>query len=192
MPEDLPNPYQKAPGPPPRSAASFGVVDLDTASCWELVQHGSLGRFAVDGADGAPDVFPMNYLVHEGSVYVRSGPGSKLRSILDHASVAFEIDGEDLGHRWSVVIRVTARRLDSDDEIEAAGVLRLQSWSPTPKQNFIQLTPRTVTGRRFPKMPAGHSAAHRPPVIAHPTIMHDGSLDKPLPIPHFPPFSDHE
>ncbi len=143
------NPYQQPRRMPARPASSFGVSDLGAADCWAYLRRTPMGRLATCGAGGAPDVFPMNYLVHDGSLYLRSAPGTKLRSILDHAVVAFEVDGHDHGQWWSVVVHGTARRLDADDEIEASGILELESWSPTPKDDFLRVVPASVTGRRF-------------------------------------------
>ena len=41
------------------------------------------------------------------------------------------------------------RFVDADDEIEASGVLDLQSANPTAKNDFVCITPREITGRRF-------------------------------------------
>lgn len=180
--DDRVNPYAREPAHPIDPAA-FGVEVIDTVNCWRLLQRSTFGRFAMEGDDGEPDVLPMNFLVHEGAIYVRSAPGKKLRSIVNHPSVAFEIDGMDVTHYWSVVVRGAADRLSSDEEIDASGVLELRSLSPTPKQNFLRITPRSVTGRRFPRHPRADASADssRAQTGANPVI------DKPVPIPHFPP-----
>ncbi len=125
------------------------VEHLKTAECWRLIEAGSFGRLAVEGLDGIPDVFPLNYTVHDGSIYIRSAPGSKLMAIAVHPVAAFEIDGEQDGFRWSVVLRGSARRLAIDKEIRESGVQSLVSSSPTAKYNYICVTPSSVSGRRF-------------------------------------------
>ena len=145
---------QESPGAGLRRARTAArVEELDTAQCWRLLETVTLGRLAVEGHDGRPDVFPVNYLVHNGNLFIRSAPGAKLRSIAKHPAVAFEIDGETTRYHWSVVMRAAAHRMDTDADIEASGILDLVSSSPTPKDNFIRLMPDTVTGRRFPKRP---------------------------------------
>ncbi|MFT4136822.1 pyridoxamine 5'-phosphate oxidase family protein [Microbacterium sp.] len=128
---------------------SHEVEGLRHAECWEVLASLSLGRLAVLGLDGAPDIFPVDYLTHEEQIYVRTAPGSKLMDVAHDPRVAFEVDavGDELA--WSVVVRGTAVRLDADDEIEASGVLELQSTNPTVKSNFLRITPREITGRRF-------------------------------------------
>ena len=164
------------------------VEELDTAECWRLLATASLGRLAVDGHDGRPDLFPVNFVVHSGNLFVRSAPGSKLRSIAKHPAVAFEVDGETTRYHWSVVVRAVAHRMDTDADIEASGILDLVSSSPTSKDNFIRLTPDTITGRRFPKRlhPGKQSVPLSEP---SPEERHIVRVHKPDPIPHFPPHS---
>jgi nitroimidazol reductase NimA-like FMN-containing flavoprotein (pyridoxamine 5'-phosphate oxidase superfamily) len=176
---------------------------LKTAQCWRLLEESSIGRLAVQGADGVPDVFPVNFTVHSGSVYIRSAPGAKLMDIADRPGVAFEADGQDGVSFWSVVIKGTARRLDSDEEIHESGVDDLVTASPTSKQNFIGITPSSITGRRFRKRGFAHTGvdpANRPRTStgAHEPVrpvevdrqwpgQGDAGGAGPISIPHFPP-----
>lgn len=137
------------PGPQRRALAPHGVESLRVEECWRLVGERALGRLAVIGADGGPDVFPVNTLVRGRRIYLRSGPGEKLVQLAARPRVAVEFDGGEPPWRWSVVVRGTARRLDRDDEIEESGVLELVSLSPTPKHDFVRVDPASVTGRRF-------------------------------------------
>ena len=183
-----------------KDAARGAVEQLGTAECWRLLERSSLGRLAVEGAGGVPDVFPVNFTVHSGAIYLRSAPGSKLMTIAARPAVAFEIDGEDPRFHWSVVVKGAARRLDSDAEIHESGVEALVSASPTAKHNFICISPSSVTGRRFRKdamredEPASATAtstgAHepqRPPEDPRQRPGSEGEEGGPFPIPHFPP-----
>lgn len=179
------------------------IEHLTPEQCWALAGTASLGRLAVVALDGMPDVFPVNYTVHDESIYVRSAPGSKLMAIVQHPVAAFEIDGETDGFHWSVVLRGDVRRLAVDREIHESGVQSLVSDSPTEKFNYVCVTPRTVTGRRFSAR-AEHTATAttlgepRPADAAQPTPVVDGSAwpsrprpgpARPVPIPHFPPLA---
>lgn len=146
------NPYLlRRSGGPAVDEPSAAVEHMGAAECWSLLAGHELGRLALVDEDGKPDLFPVNYLVGGERVYLRSAPGSKLLELVARPDVAFEVDGADAGSYWSVVIRGQAVRLHTDAAIEASGVLDLQSWSPTEKQNFIRVTPSTISGRRFPR-----------------------------------------
>jgi hypothetical protein len=198
MANDDPNPYYRDPPTAPETAASAGVEEIGTAACWKLVEANSLGRLAIQNIDGRPDLFPLNYLVHEGSVFMKSAPGAKLRSLAGHPDVALEIDGVDGAFQWSIVIRGHAMRMDTDADIEASGVLTLASDSPTAKHNYVRLVPDTATGRRFPvrgrsatrgNVPSASTSGGR----ARGEHVDQGApgaraADKPQPIPHLRPW----
>lgn len=198
MANDDPNPYHLDPSPEPESAASVGVEEIGTAACWRLIEVNSLGRLALQDADCRPDLFPLNYLVHEGNVFIKSAPGTKLRSLASHPDVALEVDGADSTFRWSIVIRGTAVRMDTDADIEASGIHDLASQSPTAKRNYLRLVPDTVTGRRFPVRGSSARRRRTPSASALGSSGRDERRDahapvsqtpeKPQPIPHLPPW----
>lgn len=176
-------------------SATQGIEELTVAQCWGLLQGEDLGRLAVDNIDGAPDLFPVNYLVGEEKLYLRSAPGRKLRSIARNPHVAFEVDGQIAGIRWSVVVRGTAERMNVDADIEASGIHELVSASPTSKDNFIRITPSSVSGRRFrvPPRPRRADSASPPssvenePGQEHPRSGGTPRSGKPHPIPTVTP-----
>lgn len=128
--------------------APSGVEELEPAECFRLLAGSTLGRLAVDGESGV-DVFPVNYLVHENSIYFRSGPGTKMIRLTGAPHVAFEVDGQEHDLTWSVVVKGVAHRLDSDEEIRASGIAEGHSTHPSEKLNYIRVRPQQVSGRRF-------------------------------------------
>jgi hypothetical protein len=183
--------------PPPADDAREGlppradVEHLQTSECWSLLQDSRFGRIAVIHADGAPDVFPVNFATHEGALFVRTARDAKLLHIAQHPLVAFEVDGETDDSFWSVVVRGIAARVTSDDEIRRSGVRGLESWSPTAKYFVIKITAATVAGRRFPK----NAGRADPPIAfeghvrpeAPPDEPHASRGEPPQPIPHHTP-----
>lgn len=123
--------------------------DLTTAECWSLLENGDIGRLAVTRTDGTPDIFPVNFVAHEGAVYIRSAPDAKVVSLDAQPAAAFEIDGHDDDGTWSVVVRGTAARTVDDVEIDGSGIRRIVTVSPRHKPHVLKLAARTVTGRRF-------------------------------------------
>ncbi|MFF2487139.1 pyridoxamine 5'-phosphate oxidase family protein [Microbacterium sp. NPDC058062] len=181
-----------SPSDPPSADPPPKVERLAASACWEYLQTAELGRLAVDNADGAPDIFPVNYVAHEGALYIRTARDAKLLHIAQHPMVAFEVDGAtDDDHYWSVVIRGKAQRVTRDDEIRDSGVRQLASWSPTAKFFVMKVVANTVTGRRFPQ-----HASRRDPLMpfegdatlpAPPEPPRQPRAERPAPIPHFGP-----
>lgn len=121
---------------------------LDETKCWALLRSAHLGRLAVTAADGV-DIFPVNYLVDGNSLVFRTAPGTKMIDLTEQPRVAFEVDGLDETHRWSVVVRGRARRLADDEEITLSRILDLKTATPTAKDNYVRVLPGAITGRRF-------------------------------------------
>jgi uncharacterized protein len=125
------------------------VEVLDVATCWELMGGVEVGRLAIAAA-GELDIFPVNFVVDEGTVVFRTAEGTKLVELVVAGRVAFEADGRDAdGMAWSVVVKGEAYLLDRFDDIYHAENLLIVPWSGTPKERFVRITPGKVTGRRF-------------------------------------------
>ncbi len=131
----------------PTSAESALEV-LGEEQSWHLLASADLARLAVS-IDGGVDIFPINYVVADRVIFFRTAPGSKLMDLTKHPIVALETDGTHNRRRWSVVVKGSAVRLGSDEEIEASGVLSLHSLVPTEKWNYVRLTVSSITGRQF-------------------------------------------
>ncbi|TBN58349.1 pyridoxamine 5'-phosphate oxidase family protein [Glaciihabitans arcticus] len=121
---------------------------LSEAECWNNLHSVGLGRLAT-GAKGMVDIFPVNYLVHDGAILFRSAPGTKLVNLTAAPAVAFEADGFDGRWHWSVVIHGRATRLSEEADIVESGVMKLVSWSSAPKYNYVRITPTDITGIRI-------------------------------------------
>lgn len=138
----------REPIPPP-------VAELSTAECWLLLESHELGRLALVDPSGEPRIYPVNYAGRDGALYVRSAGDAKLRFLRSRPAVAFEIDGRDADGRWSVVVRGDATAVEKDAEIRRVRETRLRSMSPTPKLYVVRISPRSITGRRFPERVEG-------------------------------------
>jgi hypothetical protein len=138
---------------------------LGSSDCWALLRTVDVGRLAVV-VDGAPDIFPVNFVVDHGTVVFRTAPGTKLDAALQEAPVAFEVDGIDADdHAWSVVLRgVASERRGLDEALETAG-LPLFPWHGKAKPRFLRVTPSALSGRRFPIADRSRwfSALNQPP-----------------------------
>ncbi len=128
------------------------VEVLDERECWELLELAPFGRIALAAA-GEIDIFPVNFVVHEGALYLRTAPGTKLVELSVHPLVAIEVDGWDEGEAFSVVAKGEAERLEHAADIDAAERLPLHPWVPTLKYRWVRICPTEVTGRRFRRGP---------------------------------------
>lgn len=129
----------------------MAVMDVLTdEQCWELLGANQIGRLATV-VGGRVDIFPINYVVHEGEIYFKTAEGSKLASVMAHHEVAFEIDGynETTNEAWSVVMAGLGRVLSHDDELDAAETLPLFPWNTAPKNRYVVIEPTEISGRRF-------------------------------------------
>lgn len=161
---------------------------LTEPECWELLAAASLARLALLRPDGAPDILPVNHLVHDGAIYLRTAADAKLTSIAAEPRVAVEVDGEDADSRWSVVARGSAAQLTSEAEIHRAGIADLVSWAPTTKHFVIRIAPERVTGRRFAKTTPTTDPVYAVPVTEAARASHAKARgERPSPIPHYSP-----
>jgi hypothetical protein len=125
------------------------TAQLPVEECWRLLRSASVGRLAVWVQDH-PEIFPINYKVHQESLVFRTGAGTKLASALGKM-VALEADGADTdaGVAWSVVVKGSATALPNTPELLASVGHLLFPWETGRKDHFLRIVPEEVTGRRF-------------------------------------------
>lgn len=164
---------------------------LPESECWALLSSVRLARVALVRTDDYPDIRPINHLVWDGAIYLRTAPDAKVRTIAAHPRVAVEADGEDADGRWSVVVRGEAEQVTSEAEIRRAGVSDLVSWTPTTKHYVLKITPVAVTGRRFPLDAHGAGTPYAVPLTDEARRAPHARADRPFPIPHHAPPSQH-
>ncbi len=138
------------------------TMSMAPNDCWEHLRRTTIGRLAVV-AEGAPDIFPVNYAVEHSSVVLRTGDGTKVDSISANPKVAFEIDGIDAeatagtasATAWSVVLRGEAKEITRPEELRDTVDLEVFPLQSGTKNHFIRIVAEAVTGRRFPVTDAG-------------------------------------
>ena len=117
--------------------------------CLALLPTVSVARIGVS-QDAIPAILPVNFVLHDGAVIIRSGAGSKLAATLANAVVAVEVDDFDPNGRtgWSVLVRGIARVIDDPAGLAAVSLLPLQPWAEDGNDQFIAIDLQLVTGRR--------------------------------------------
>lgn len=124
------------------------VRELDVDETWELLESRDFGRLAY-AVGSHPEVVPINYCAADRAIYFRTAAGGKLFGVTINQNVAFEIDEIRDEVARSVIVRGTARRLETSEEIEKAEQLPLRPWMPTDKFNYVRIDVDEVTGREF-------------------------------------------
>ncbi len=123
---------------------------LDIHDCWKYLRSASVCRVALT-AGGGPEIFPVNYVPDNGTVVFRTGPGTKLDAVLGGNSVALEADGLNTYGTiaWSVIIKGTAKVVDTQEAFQEAAEAGLSPWQAGNKEHLVRVTPTEISGRRF-------------------------------------------
>ena len=127
------------------SASGVRLEELDEETCWRLVASVPVGRIAWNET-GGPMVLPVNHVVADGTVVVRTGAWSGLERHVDDSDVAYEVDEVDEATRagWSVLVRGLAEVSYDDD----AGA-RPEPWAGGARPVTVRVHPRSISGRRL-------------------------------------------
>lgn len=148
-------------------------IDLDRAEALRLLGSVSLGRI-VFTRQALPTVRPVNHILDDGDIVIRTHEGAALTSHAEQAGdnsvvVAYEADAIDpdthLG--WSVVVTGYARLVTDPGELLRIRA-SLQPWAPVEGMDqAVRIRPELVTGVlltecRDRSAPAAHG--RRPPV----------------------------
>ena len=124
---------------------------LTEAACLQLLTDGHLGRLGFLD-DGWPVILPVNYVFQEPSIVVRTGPGTKLEDT-PLTMVAFEIDAADPEGAWGWSVLVQGPAFDITDSVDeysdALRRLPVLPRAPGEKPNWLKVSARRVSGRRF-------------------------------------------
>ncbi|GII28850.1 pyridoxamine 5'-phosphate oxidase family protein [Planotetraspora mira] len=139
----------------PEAATPSRPKKLDKDECLRLIAPGGVGRIAF-GAGAGPVILPVNYVIVEGVVLIRTAFGGPmdqdLRSGVEGCElvIAFEVDRFDHAARegWSVLIRGGAHHVVSDSEHAAAAASGLESWAGGERELYIKVVPVEISGRR--------------------------------------------
>lgn len=119
----------------------YRIVELSTQECWEILDRERFGRLAV-AVNGDPDIFPINFLVDDQKLLMRTAPGTKLTELVINSAVAVEADGRDGDTAWSVVLKGVARMVDSFSETYADDGKALETWLPSEKPIYVEIIAR--------------------------------------------------
>jgi nitroimidazol reductase NimA-like FMN-containing flavoprotein (pyridoxamine 5'-phosphate oxidase superfamily) len=129
---------------------AHGLEVLDRQECLDLLASVPLGRVVFTDR-ALPAIQPVNFVLDDDDVILRTSVGSKLAVATRGAVVAFEADDFDTAGQtgWSVTILGQAEVIDDPAEAARLSELPLQPWIPAPRDHFIRISGRYVSGRRI-------------------------------------------
>ena len=127
-----------------------GLQILDRDECVDLLAAGIVGRIAIT-ANALPVVLPVNYVLLNDRIVVRTGRGTKLDAATRNTVVAFEVDELDFadGTGWSVLLTGVARELTAPEELAMASASPPARWAPGPDGRYIAISVDMISGRRI-------------------------------------------
>jgi hypothetical protein len=125
------------------------LVELGGDESWKLAASQPVCRVA--WATGAgPTVIPVNHVVHDRTLWVRTSAYSSLVREVDDVRIAVLIDQIDPETRlgWSVQLRGVAHVHWHVDEVPEQ-VRALHTWASGTRPLWIEMQPDEVHGRRL-------------------------------------------
>jgi len=137
------------------------LIELSPDESVRLLSSASMGRVAFS-ARALPAIRPVNHLVDDDHVIIRTDTGASITSGLragGQTVVAYEADEIDQAQRlgWSVVVVGVARQVT--DPGEAAAYRRsLRPWVAGSKDQVIAIHIDLITGYRLAPAPARAAA----------------------------------
>jgi nitroimidazol reductase NimA-like FMN-containing flavoprotein (pyridoxamine 5'-phosphate oxidase superfamily) len=126
-----------------------GLEILERSECMHLLARTAIGRIAVSSG-ALPVILPVNFLLDDDRILIRTSAGTKLAAALANAVVAFEIDDVDtFSHTgWSVAVTGFAREITGPDDLARIRALPLAHWAPTDG-HVIAVSTDVISGRRI-------------------------------------------
>lgn len=131
--------------------AQGDLVVIDRDECVALLEDAMFVRVAFVH-DDTPHVLPVNHVIHDGALYFRTAPGSKLGTAASTGLVTVEADGGDAAARvgWSVVAHGRASIVTDEQELTALMGLRFEPWAlPATRAFWVRVDVHDLQGRRI-------------------------------------------
>lgn len=131
-------------------------MKLNEWDAWKLASTRSVGRLA-HMRDGEIFIFPVNYIIDDEKVFIRTGEDSMVLSASrkPEGSFAFEVDDLIAWSKtgWSVLIQGQLTEVTKTDRLPHAMMHRLQPWAGGVREHVLRLDPHSISGRSITARP---------------------------------------
>lgn len=128
------------------------IYELAPEDCVRLLKTVPVGRVGVT-MDALPVVLPVNFVVNDGTIVLRTVPGTKLDAATAGMVVAFEVDNYGTSNEpwgWSVLVRGVAEEITDPTELQTVRALPLESWAlDGSADRYVKIVPTMISGRRI-------------------------------------------
>jgi nitroimidazol reductase NimA-like FMN-containing flavoprotein (pyridoxamine 5'-phosphate oxidase superfamily) len=128
------------------------LEQLTEQECLAMLKTVHYGRIAVVTGEGRPEIFPVNFLLHDKTV-VFATESSVMLAWAPFGHVAFEADNIDaITHEgWDVVVKGEGADITGaiDQFSSLARSERLDLWAPGDKAHWISIANPEFSGRRL-------------------------------------------
>jgi nitroimidazol reductase NimA-like FMN-containing flavoprotein (pyridoxamine 5'-phosphate oxidase superfamily) len=127
-----------------------GLEVLERDECLRLLASATLGRIGFTSG-ALPTVLPVNFLLDDERILVRTGRGGKLDAALQDVVVAFEVDDFDPMHHsgWSVAVTGVATEITDPTALYEARLEPVARWAPRGDAAVIAISTELLSGRRI-------------------------------------------
>jgi nitroimidazol reductase NimA-like FMN-containing flavoprotein (pyridoxamine 5'-phosphate oxidase superfamily) len=124
------------------------IDHLSEDEAWDIIRTTQIGRVAT-GREGAPDVHPVTYVLHNWKIYFRTETESRLRAETNERLVAFEAAYQMMRHIYSTVALGVARTLTDTEVTTLLDQLPIVQHAPDQEYVWMEIDPNEVRGRRL-------------------------------------------
>lgn len=134
-----------------------GLEVLSRAECLRLLGSETVGRLALC-TQALPAVFPVNFVMLDDQVVIRTAPRSSLARATRNAVIAFEADRIDssTGIGWSVMVQGFAREVfDAHDLAVVEALPSLARWLDPVDSVHMEISTDVISGRRVAPLNVG-------------------------------------
>lgn len=128
--------------------SDYPIDHLTDDQAWDIIRENQIGRIAT-GREGAPDIHPVTYVMHDWKIYFRTENDSRLRKETEGRLVAFEVAFQMMRHISSTVALGVTRMMTDDEVADILDKLPIIEHAPDAEYVWMELEPHEVRGRRL-------------------------------------------
>lgn len=127
---------------------------LSPQECLQLIDKGGIGRVAL-WAPAGPQIFPVNFVMLDGSIIFRTNPYSTLGTYSWGAEIAFEVDEifPETQQGWSVVAHGRATVIIDDGLRHRLIENEPKPWAGGYRPTYVRLRWDRISGRAIDGAP---------------------------------------